>query len=384
MAGYFKNYQFWCALATLIGMIVGAGTFGIPYVMAQAGFGLGLFYLVALAGIVILVHLCYGEVILRTSGHHRLVGYAEIYLGRRAKALTTFTVLVEYYGSLLAYIILGGEFMKVVFGRWLEGSETLWALIFFALGLGAVFCGLKLISRGEMVMTAFLILVAATLIFKGWPMVNYANFGGLDLGKFFLPYGVILFAMAGSAAIPELRQILRGQEKKLRTTILIGTIIPAIIYFGFAWIVVGVSGLATSEEAISGLVPYFGLWVIYVGAVFGLLAIYTSFITLGLSLKNIFHEDFKLKESASFLLVGVVPLVAYLLGLKSFILVIGFIGAVAAGLDGLLTVLIFLKAKKRGDRQPEYSLAGAKLLGSLLILVFALGLIYQFVYLSGK
>ena len=384
MQGYLKNYQFWCALATLVGMIVGAGTFGIPYAMAQAGFGLGLFYLVLLAGMVVLVHLCYSEIILRTSGHHRLVGYAQIYLGRRFKGLATFIVLFEYYGSLLAYTILGGEFMKVVFGRWLGGTETLWALIFFALGVGAVFCGLKLVSRGELVMTVLLFATVAFLIIKGWPLVQSINFSGFNFSKFFLPYGVILFALAGSAAIPELRQILRGQEKKLKVAILWGTLISAVIYLGFAWMVVGVTGSATSEEAIKGLVPHLGSWVVWVGALFGILAIYTSFIALGLSLKGIFHEDFKLPELTAFILVCAVPLLAYLAGLKSFILVIGFLGAVAAGLDGILTVLVFLKARKKGDRQPEYALSGAKLLSGLLILIFALGLIYQFIYLSGK
>ena len=384
MASCLKNYSFWCALATLVGMIVGAGTFGIPYAMAQAGFGLGLFYLVILAGVVVLVHLCYGEIVLRTSGHHRLVGYAERYLGRRAKGLATFTVLFEYYGSLLAYTILGGEFMKIVFGQWLGGSETLWALIFFALGVGAVFCGLKLVSRDELVMTALLIAVVVFLIAKGWPLVSASNFSGFNFSNFFLPYGVILFALAGSAAIPELRQILRGQEKKLKKVIWWGTLIPAVIYLGFAWLVVGISGQVTSEEAILGLVPHLGSWVIYVGAIFGLLAICTSFMALGISLKNMFREDFKLSELISFGLVCAVPLLAYLAGLKSFIFVVGFIGAVAAGLDGLLTILIFLRARKKGDRQPEYHLVGARFLGRLLMAVFALGLIYQFIYLAGK
>ena len=120
MSGIFKNYQFFCAIAVLIGTIVGAGTFGLPYVFARAGFSAGIFYLLVLTFAVLAVHLIYGEIILRTSGSHRLVGYTDKYLGKRAKILATVVALVEYYGALLAYTILGGEFLCFGrFGCWL-------------------------------------------------------------------------------------------------------------------------------------------------------------------------------------------------------------------------------------------------------------------------
>ncbi len=48
MFGYLKNFKFLYAVTILIGMIVGAGTFGIPYVFSQAGFAIGFFYLLLL------------------------------------------------------------------------------------------------------------------------------------------------------------------------------------------------------------------------------------------------------------------------------------------------------------------------------------------------
>ncbi len=374
-----KNYQFFCAVAVLIGTIVGAGVFGLPFVMARAGFGLGLFYLIGLTGVVILIHLAYGEIVLRTGQAHRLVGYAAKYLGKRAKIIATLITLVEYYGSLLAYIILGGEFLKIILSRFFGGSEIFWMLVFFVLAAVAVSGGLRFISGGELIMTLALVATVAILAVKSWPLIDHRNFLTMDLSNWLLPYGVILFALAGSVAVPEMRQVLVGQEKKLKPAIFLGTIISAIIYFGFAWTVVGVAGMATSEEAILGLVPYLGGWVVQIGAIFGLLAVYTSFIVLGLNLKNIYRKDYHLSGGLSLVLTCAVPLVFYLLGVKSFILVIGFVGAVAAGLDGILTVLIYLKARKHGDRQPEYSLSGAKVFSGFLILIFSVGLIISLV-----
>jgi len=287
----FRNYRFFYAMATLGGMIIGAGTFGIPYVMAKVGFGVGFFYLIILGLAVLGVHLFYGEIILRTEGQHRLVGYVGKYLGGWTKKLAAGIVLLEYYGSLLAYTILGGQFLAIIFGQWLGGAELVWALIFFALGAGIVFLGIKTVAEDEFFMVGLMFLTLAVLLAKGLPMIQPANFGGADFKNLFLPYGVILYALAGSAAIPEARQILRGQERKMKKAIIWGTIIPIFVYILFALVVVGISGRQTTDDAILGLIPYFGSWVVSLGAVFGILAVFTSFIALGLNLRDVFNQD---------------------------------------------------------------------------------------------
>ncbi len=374
MPKFFKNYQLVCAVAVLIGTIAGAGTFGLPFVMAQSGWGLGLFYLIILTGVVLLIHLAYGEVVLRTGQAHCLVGYAGQYLGPRAKIFTTLVAFVEYYGSLLAYIILGGEFLRIIFSRFFGGSADAWVLVFFILAALAVGGGLKLVSGSELLMTLALVGTVIILVVKSWPLVNAQNFITINWSNWLLPYGVVLFALSGSVAVPEMRQILKGQERKLKTAIFWGTIISAVVYLIFTWAVVGVSGPATSEEAILGLVPHLGGWVVQIGAIFGVLTVFTSFIIIGLNLKNTYIEDYNLRGGLAFFLTCLIPLAAYLLGIKSFILVIGFVGAVAAGLDGILTVAIYLKAEKTGDRRPEYALRGARLLRLGLVFIFALGL----------
>lgn len=377
----FRNHRFWYAVATLIGTIVGVGIFGLPFVFSQSGFLIGVFYLLILGLAVLFIHLIYGETILRTNEPHRLVGYAGKYLGQGAKRLSTMIVLIEYYGSLLAYIIVGGEFLNILFSRWL-GSEFLWSLFFFFLGAWAIFLGIKTVAKTEFFMTVLLLATVAILIWKGWGAVDWGNLSGLNFSKFFLPYGVILFSLAGSAAIPEIRQILVGQEHKLKKAIICGTVIPAIIYFFFALVIVGITGIQTSAEAIKGLIPHLGSWVINLGAFFGILAIFTSFLVLGLNLKRVFQYDWRINSFPSFVLACAVPLVAYLAGFKNFILLIGFIGAIAGGLDAILTILIYLKVKKAGDRKPEFSLKWGKQFAYLAMVLFVLGIIYQFIYLA--
>jgi tyrosine-specific transport protein len=376
--------NFLCAVATLVGMIIGAGIFGIPYAVAQAGFFTGVFYLLLIGAAVVLVHLFYGEVVLRTNQPHRLVGYAGKYLGRRAKKIATLTVLFEYYGSLLAYLILGGDFLMIIFGSWLGGSKNLWAVIFFIVGAGLILYGVRSLAKNELFLVGLLLLTLSILLVIGSPWVDLDNLKGFNLKNSFLPYGVILFSLAGSVAIPEVRNIMKGQERKMKKAIIWGTVIPIIFYLFFALVIVGVTGLCTSEDAIGSLASLLGNKVVMLGAVFGILAILTSFLVLGHGLEEIFHDDFRLNKKVSLALALLVPLAAYLLGLRSFVLIIGIVGALVSGLDGILTILIYFKAKKMGDRHPEYQIKSGSFWGWILIFVFSLGIIYQLVYLTGK
>jgi tyrosine-specific transport protein len=374
--------EFFYALSTLIGMIVGVGIFGIPFVMAQAGFLVGLFYLVLMGGVALLIHLCYGEIILRTEQDCRIVGAAEKYLGSSGKKTTAAIVIFQFYGALLAYIIAGGHFLNIIFGQYLGGNDFGWALIFFAFGSLAIFFGLRTVSIAEFLMTIMLLAIAALFVLKGAPLISLANLKSVNLVNFFVPYGVVFFSLTGGAAIPELRQILRGREQKVKRVIILGTLIPAAVYFLFALTVVGVTGEKTTEDAISGLIPYLGQSAVVLGAVFGLLAVVTSFLVLGLNLKKIFQLDYKINKFFAWLLACFVPLIAFLLGFNDFIFVIGIIGACAGGLEGIVTILIYRRAKKLGDREPEYRLRLNKAFIYGLILLFGLGIVYQFVYLA--
>ncbi len=57
--------------------------------------------------------------------------------------------------------------------------------------------------------------------------------------------------------------------------------------------------------------------------------------------------------------------------------ILGITGAVAGGLDGILIVLAFWKAKKLGVRKPEFEFMWPKYLGYLIIGLFLFGMIQQ-------
>lgn len=374
--------SFILAVATLIGTIIGVGMFALPYAAAQAGWGVTLIYLAVLGGAVTMMHLVYGEIVLRTQSRHRLAGYARIYLGWWGKWAGTAVFFVTLYLALLAYLIIGGEFLRIILEGWWNVSLTAATMFTAAFGFWVIWRGLKLTGFLELVMVAALVGLVMFLVGYSFKSVQPESFSFLNSsGDAFLPYGVILFALAGGSAIPEIRNFFIGARARLLKKVIIwGTLIPVAVYAVFITVVVGLSGLQTSPEALEGLAPHLGSVVIKYGALMGFLAVITSFFTIGLNIKNAFHLDFGWPKFLSWLFTASIPLILFFYGTRDFIGLLAFGGAVLGGFEGILVLAIWTKSKKRGTRAPEYSIKLNPLLKYLLILVFLIGIMYEIMY----
>ena len=367
------------AIATLVGMIIGAGILGIPYVIAQAGLFWGLINLIGIGLIVLVVYLYLGEIILRTKGKHQLPGYAGIYLGKSGKILMLISMLFVQYGALIAYTIGEGEVLSfIILGTTSLPYHLLFSLIFFTLMSFLVFLGLKVLGKGELIgLGAIIAMVIAIAIFF-LPQAQIGNFYTQNpnlLFRFFYPYGAILFAYLGFSAVPEMKEIIKN-KRKMKKAIIIGGIIPIFVYFLFTLTVIGFKGIATPEIATLALGRFINVFAIF--------TMFTSFLAIGIAQKEIFWYDLKIKHLTSWILsllpILFISLAIIIFNLATFIEIISFAGAVAGGLGGILIVLMAIKAKKFGKREPEYKFPINWVMADILILIFLIGIIYQFVF----
>ena len=108
-----------------------------------------------------------------------------------------------------------------------------------------------------------------------------------------------------------------------------------------------------------------------------------AFLILAFSLKEMFEYDYKIDKFSSWFLTCSVPLVIFLLGVKSFVRTIGVAGSVSGGLMGILIALMHIKAKKLGNRKPEYSIKKSNIITWLLILLFVFGIVYELLNVFG-
>ena len=106
----------------------------------------------------------------------------------------------------------------------------------------------------------------------------------------------------------------------------------------------------------------------------------TSFLALAYVLRQLFQIDYNIPLFFSWLLTISVPMILFALGLKSFVKVIGFSGGILAGLQSMILIASYYKAKKIGDRKPEFSFNLPRPFAYLIYFIFIIGIIYQFVY----
>ncbi|MBU3964238.1 amino acid permease [Patescibacteria group bacterium] len=363
---------FWKALTVFVSTIIGVGIFGLPWVAAKSGFFVLLGYFLILGTVAILVHLILGEIVVGTKEERRFPGYVKQYLGKRWGTVSFIAMCAGLFGAQLAYLVVGGGFLANILSPYLGGSVLIYVLFFFAIGSLLIYRGIKSICLTEFLILILFLGILVFFVVRALPYINPVNFLQVDLKYIFLPYGVIVFSLWGSAILPEVKEILGKRKKDLRKVIISGIIISAIVYLIFIIAIMGVSGQGTSEDAISGFGSIVGGNVSRIGFIFGLLTCFSSYLMLGLTLKKIFWYDMKMSEKTSWTVASFVPMAMFLFGAREFINIIGFTGALAGGVEGFTLIFLyrsFVKKKKVGKKMnPLYF---------LLAIFFVLGMVAE-------
>lgn len=361
-------------MGLMAGMIIGAGFFVLPFAVAISGWFWALVHFIIAFTVVTFVHVLYGEAIYAIDGRHRLPGYAKKTLGKSAANLASFSTIFGFFGFLLAYGILAGIFLNKFLPMLSVHTIT---IIFFLVAPLLLLLNIREIGYISFLLTIPLVLFVLLLAYIALPAVDLSNFVFANHAKWFLPYGIFLFAMGGASVIPEVAEVFRKRDGwRFEAVLILGTLLPAILYALFSFVVVGVSGAETTEDAITGLQGILGEPVILLGAAIGVLAAITSYISLGIDLKNILHLDHKLGNGRSWVLVATVPFLLYVFGATSLIDIIGIVGSITVGVEGIIILLLAIYVRKH-HYHPKGFISIGMFLPKALIVFFVIGIIWQ-------
>lgn len=372
-----SDFKFFRAVGMMIGAVIGVGVFGIPFAFSQSGAVIGLIELLVIAVVITIMQLMVAELALQTEGSHRLVGYVEKYLGKKWRVFALLAMAATIWGSMLAYMIVGGHFLFLLFGPLIGGSESFFAYLIVILAGLLIVRGLKFASHMEVYVVIVLLFLFIFVFILAIPHIQLTHFVDTNIKKWFLPYGVILFALAGTGIVPEMKAVLGVQAKnKLGWSILIAMTTVTILYSFFALTVVGVTGPNTTEAAFDGLIPILGNSFGMISVILGSLSIVSIFMVIGLELVNMFHFDFHLKRPIALITVLFVPTLLYTIGLRDFVSLIGFVGSVFGGLLGLLIVKSYVRMKKHQVCHEHHCLNLPPIISWLVSCVFFGGIIF--------
>ena len=373
-------------IATLSGTIIGVGLFSLPYITSKVGFWIMLGYFLVLGSLVILIHQIFGELALKTPDLKRLPGFAKFHLGNLGEKIALISTILGILGTILAYLIVGGQFLTNLLLPIFGGNSLLYTLLYFLIGAIFIYFGIKPISKVEFSDLILFFIILILIFFWGRGLINIQNlflikhpFHGypkLKIENFFLPYGPILFSLWGAALIPEIEEMLGPKKELLRKIIPLTILIVAIFYLLFIFLVTGICGNRTSPDAISGLENFLGKELAKFLFLFGTFVTFTSFIALGLTLEKVFWYDLKIEKNIAWAITCFPPLILFLVGVRQFIPVISFIGGVALGIEGILILLMYQKIKLKTQKSKFKSY----LLVYPLILIFLGGIVYEIIY----
>ena len=363
------------AVALISGSAIGAGFLGMPYVVAKAGFSIGVIYLVLMALFVMFVQLSIGEIALRTKGNHQLAGLAGKYLGKKGKIVGCMVMLFAVIGPLTAYLLAQGTSLSQLFFGTAK-FEFILTIVFWALMSALGYVGLRAVKKfGKIGFIAILLFIVSLtiLLFRN---ISLENLAYMEASNFFAPFGIVLFSFLSFSSIPAAKRLVIGNERLLKKAIILGVSIPFVVYLLFLLIMIGnfgtdippVATMALSEVSLV-------LGKISIGL--GILAIFTSYLALSMTLRDMFRFDFKIKRFNAWLLCILVPLALYLIikffNLLTFVDILSITGLISGGLMGILVLIIGLKAKTFGRRTPEYSVPLNKTILYLVSGVFVFG-----------
>lgn len=375
---FFKS-PFWRSVGIISGLI-GAGLFALPYSVNISGAFWSLINLVLAFFAVLSIHLAYGEVVINTEPLHRIPGYIKIYLGEFFGKIAKITSLLGINAIILVYAILSGIFLSYIFG----GSQFVWSLVFLVLNSVVLFG-----NRAKQIGFLNIILMiplTATILFVAFLSARSGSLSNISfLGQDpFFSFGVFIFALSGMSSIADSREIFLNQENikaanGLRSSTILGTTLPLILYIVFIIGVLMASGGTTTEDALSGLSGILGNKILILGALMGFLAIFRAALTLSYDLQEIYELDFADGKIFSWILAGILPIFLFLLIPKNFIKIISIVGGVLIALDGILVVFVLRKIRKTGQSLIRFLNFG-KLHQTVLFIIFILSIVYELVY----
>lgn len=381
-----ETITFWQGVAIIFGANIGAGILSLPFGARNGGFPALLIALI-IAGVLTTASMLYvAEVALRTQEPLQLAGLARKYLGNAGSWLVFAGVAINGVGALIAYASGSGSILADMFGL----PAWLGSVLFFIPGVVVVWFGLRATGASEHVIT--IAMLALILILCGWSILG----PGLDVANLtaIQPYFIIpivnlaVFAFIAQYTVPELaRGLASHNPRALPKAIIAGMCATGFLLALVPLAALGMMGPDRITEVVTiawgqelGTVAY------YMANIFAVLAMMTSFWAIALTLMTNVFDRFRwpshgapLYRLAALALVTIPPLLIGIFGWAGFVSALGYAGGFAGAIMSVVPVMMLHRARKAGDREPEWRAGwiAHPVVQGLLIAVFGLAFVYS-------
>ncbi|MCE5319308.1 MAG: tyrosine transporter [Parachlamydia sp.] len=384
------------------GTTIGAGMLALPVATGLGGFYPSLALLFTYWLFLTFTAFLMLEVALWLPPHANLITMARQTLGRWGEFLSWFVYLYLLYALLTAYLAGGGAILLDLIDTVSQYILPLWAGPLLVMGIFSLFVykghgpvdRINRILMGCLVI-AYLIIVGVLAPHVEGALIKRSNWSAILLGS-----SVVATSFGFHIIIPSLVVYLDRNVASLRWAILIGSLIPLLVYIVWELIALGILPLGGKDGLISGyetgangatlLADYLNRpSVSWIARFFSLFAIVTSFLGVSLSLNDFLADGFKIKKTrpGRILLYAMTffpPLVIALSDPRAFLSALEYAGAFGVVLLlGLLPALMVWRGRYHLAFPSTFRVPGGKI-GLLLAMVFSVTAIGIEVFLKVK
>ncbi|MFC1780520.1 aromatic amino acid transport family protein [Patescibacteria group bacterium] len=334
------------AILTIIAGTIGVGFLALPYSIYRFGTIGGIILLIVVGILTLITNLTYSEIITSDKGNRQIPGYVKKYLGKIPAHIITVIIIIGYLGILLAYALISGSALKVIFsGVGIYLNSSFLGLLFAIMSLVVMRYGMQVIAKVSSWAVIALILAIILLLTISIPNISLSNVSPVSFSNFTLLFGVSIFALYSAGSIPVIDEIIGYDSKKFKRVVTIATIITLVIYILFGLIL----SLSFGDLLTSQLVDSFGKEFRFASIVLSsltLLATFTSFVSVSNSLKEILNYDYKVSARTSIFLISATLIWALILQITSFETLVSVVGTISLALQSLAIFAIWFRSQK--------------------------------------
>jgi tyrosine-specific transport protein len=330
------------------GTAIGAGMLALPVISSFGGFFPSFLLLAICWFFLFLTSLLLLDVNLAFPGEVNLITMASRTLGFSGKIITWFTYLLLLYSLTAAYIAGSAPLFHQGLHYFTSYSLPSWLSPFpllFLFGL-FVYLGTRVVDWVNRLFMFALIFCYFLLVAFLPAHVQPALLSHIDVKAMWIAIPVIITSYGFHIIIPTLTTYLNHDKKQLRQVLLIGSLIPFLVYALWEFLILGTVPLQgeqglisaylngqTSVTPLSQILPH--SYISPLCSLFSFFAIITSFLGVSLSLSDFLTDGLKMKRFSlgrelACLLTFAPPLIFVLLYPKGFIMALQFAGIFVA------------------------------------------------------
>lgn len=365
------------------GTAIGGGMLALPLATALGGFIPALVIYVLCWLFMTATALLLLEVVLWGKQEVNIISMAKMTLGKPGQIAAWILYLFLFYSLTIAYISGGGGLVEDVMEAFGQTDLPFWIgpLVFVLLFAPFVAFGAKAVDSINKLLMVGLILSFLVFVVLGISHIELNLLTRFNFPAAFAAMPIAFTSFSFQGLIPTLTTYLDRQEKKVRTAIVFGSLIPLLMYIIWEALFLGIvplDDLLSAPTVISPLKEVINLPGLFVvGEFLAFFALVTSFLGVTLGLLDFLADGLKVKKTPKgrfnlSLLIYLPPLAFSMINPKVFLIALRFAGGLGCALLlGLLPILMVWRGRYSLNYKSVHKLFGGRITLTLLIIFVA-------------